>query len=173
MAKTKVQKQAMLEAYKQYLKNAGGVLVVNPNGLTPNQVNDFKMKLSDLGGEYHVVKNTIFKLAMGETGMPELSSIESGAHAVVFSGTDIAATAKLLKEFIKANEGKITVDSGILEGQTLTAKQVEDLAELPTKEQSISMILGLLDQSLSGVVNVLEDSVRSVAIIINQAFEGK
>lgn len=173
MAKTKDQKQAMLAAYKDYLQNANGIIVVNPTGLTPNKINDFKRKLSELGASYHVVKNTLFKIALNEASMPELKSFEGGSHAVVFSGTDIAATAKALKEFMKENEEKVTLDSGILEGQVLDAAQVADLAELPSKEQSISMILGLIDQSLSGVVNVLEDSVRSVAIIINQAFEGK
>lgn len=173
MAKTKDQKQAMLAAYKQYLQDSNGVIVVNPTGLTPNQVNEFKMKLSELGSQYHVVKNTLFKMALNEAGMPALESFESGAHAVIFSGADIAATAKLLKEFMKANEEKVTVDAAVLEGQVLDKAQAEALAELPSKEQSISMILGLIDQSLSGVANVLEDSVRSVAIIINQAFENK
>lgn len=173
MAKSKDQKDTMLAAYKQYLSAGTGVIVVNPTGLKPNTINEFKNKLEAAGAQYHVVKNTLFKIALKEAGQPELQAFEGGAHAVLFAGTDVAATAKLLKEFIKENKENITVDSGILEGQALTASQVEELADLPTMEQSISMIAGLLNQSLSGTVNVLEDAVRSVAIIINQAFEGK
>lgn len=173
MAKTKSQKQEMLAQYKKAIAGAGGVLVVNPTGITPNIINEFKRKLSDLGGEYHVVKNTIFKIALKESEQPELETLEAGSNAVIFAGQDIAATAKLLKAFIKDNAEKVEIAAGIYEGQALSAAQVADLADLPTKEQSVAMIAGLINQSLGGVVNVLEDSIRSIAIIINLAYEGK
>lgn len=173
MAKNKQQKEQMVAAYQAYLKKASGLIVLNPKGVKPNEVNDFKIKLSELGGEYHVVKNTLFKIALSAAGHPELKSFEADGHAVIFAGQDIAATAKMLKEFMKDKEERLTVDSGLLEGQVLSASQVAELAEMPSKEDSVAMIAGLLNQSLSGVVNVLEDSVRSVAIIINQAFADK
>jgi large subunit ribosomal protein L10 len=171
MAKTKIQKQAMLAAYKARLKQATGVFVVRPKGLTPNEVSGFKRKLQGAGSTYGVVKNTIFALALEQSEMPKLDTLSFGEHAVVFINEDIANTAKLLQEFAKEQKDKVEILAGIIEGSSVTGEQVKDLANLPTKEQSIAMILGLLDQSIAGVANVLEDSVRSVAIIIDQAFK--
>ena len=103
--------------------------------------------------------------------MPEMETLEFGAHAVVFAGDDIAAAAKALKGFIKEHEEQVEVAAGIVEGQILTADQVQELADMPSLEQSVAMIAGLLTQPVSGVVNVLEDSVRSYIIILDQAFQ--
>jgi len=170
MAKTKEQKQAILAGYKDNLSNAMGVIIVSPVGLTPNEASDFKMKLGELGSKFNVVKNTLFSLALKEAGLPELDTFEFGEHAVIFVEEDIAGTAKELKEFMKEVKEKLEIKGGILEEQELTVAQVEELSELPTKDQSIAMIAGLMTNAISATVNVLEDSVRSVATILDKAF---
>ncbi len=173
MAKTKSQKQEMLKKYGALLKQAKGLVVITPSGIGPNAVNTFREKLNPVGSDYHIVKNTLFKIALTEAGQPSLQTFDSGSHAVIFVQDDIVSTAKLLKDFVKLNADKVQVETGLLEGEVLSHEQVQGLADMPTKEQSISMIAGLINQSLAGVANVLEDSIRSVAIIINQAFEEK
>lgn len=173
MAKTKVQKKDMLAAYKQKLQNSTGVILVSQTGLKPGEVNEFKKKLSDLDSTYNVVKNTIFTLALKDTEMPELETLKEGPHSAVFVTSDIAGTAKLLKEFMATYKDQVSLRGGILDGQALTIEQIQGLADMPSKEQSISMIAGLLNQSLAGVANVLQDSVQSVAIILDQAFKDK
>lgn len=170
MAKSKQQKQEMLEAYKAKLDGSMGIIVVSATGITPNQINEFKQKLFSLGSSYNVVKNTIFSLALKQAGLPELETFSAGPNAVVFVETDIAGTAKELKDFIKQYKDLVEIKSGILDGQQLTIEQVQELADMPTKEQSIAMIAGLMTNAVAGVANVLEDSVRSVAIILDQAF---
>ena len=173
MAKTKSQKVAMMDSYKEKLGNTTGVIVIDHKGLTASEVSAFKQEVSSIGGSFNVVKNTLFNIALDNVGLPKLDIIKSGAHAVVFMGPDVAQTAKLLQKFMKDTKEKIQLRTGLLDGQVLSAAQLSELADMPTKEQSISMILGLLDQPLSGVVNVLEDSIRSVAVIINEAYKDK
>jgi large subunit ribosomal protein L10 len=146
-----------------------GVILVTHRGLTANQVAEFKQKLLDNGARFNVITNTLFKIALKGAELPSLDTLEEGPHAAIFAEKDIATAAKLLKDFIKENEDKIEMRAGIVEGQGLSQAQVQELAEMPSKEQSIAMIAGLLNQSLGGVINVLEDSVRSIAIIIEQA----
>ncbi len=171
MAKNKSQKTAMLDTYKTKIGNTSGLIVIDHKGLTAAEVSEFKKAITDMGGSFNVIKNTLFNIALDNAGLPKLDIFKSGAHAAVFFGTDVAETAKLLQKFIKDTKEKVQVRTGILDSQILSASQINDLANMPTKEQSVAMIAGLLNQSLSGVVNVLEDSVRSVAIIINQAFQ--
>ncbi len=170
MAKNKAQKAEMLAEYKEKLDQSMGIIVVTPTGLTPNEVNEFKQKLFKLGSSFNVVKNTLFAIALKEANLPELETLNEGPHAVVFVENDIAGSAKELKDFMKEYKTRLEIKSGILDGQKLTMAQVEELADMPTKDQSIAMIAGLLTNPLSGVVNVLEDSVRSVAIILDMAF---
>jgi large subunit ribosomal protein L10 len=171
MAKTKDQKVAMMDSYKEKLSKTNGVIVIDHKGLTAAEVSDFKQAVKAIGGSYNVVKNTLFNIALDKAGLPKLDIIKSGAHAVLFLGSDVSETAKLLQKFMKDTKDKIQLRTGMYEGQVLTVAQITELAEMPTKEQSISMILGLLDQPMTGVVNVLEDSVRSIAVIINKAFQ--
>ena len=173
MAKTKEQKQQMLQSYANNLSNAGAVILVEPSGLNAVEVNELKQQLMAAGASFQVVKNTIFSLALSQQQYPELATLAVGSHAAIFVSADIAAAARVLRDFMKRYKDKLQLKAGIMDKQELSQDQVQALAEMPSKEQSISMIAGLLNQSLAGVTNVLEDSVRSVAIIINQAFEQK
>jgi len=170
MAKTKEQKKAMLADYRGRLSSSYGIILVNQNGLEANSVSDFKKKLATVDAQFNTVKNTIFALALKEENLPELELVKSGSHAVVFSSEDIAGAAKMLADFIKEHKEKVVVKSGVLDGQALTIEQVNELANMPTKEQSVAMIAGLLTQSIAATVNVLEDSVRSFVTILDQAF---
>ncbi len=171
MAKTRPQKEEMFAGYKSELAGANGVIVVTPVGVTPNQINAFKKELGAIGSNYHVVKNTIFALALDDAKLPKLEVLSAGSNAVIFSSTDIAGTAKLLTKFMKENEDKMEIRAGILDGAELTIEQVQQLSDMPTKQQSVAMIAGLLTNPIAGIANVLEDSIRSVAIIINEAFK--
>lgn len=173
MAKTKPQKEAILAAYQAKLGESTGFFIIKPTGLKPNDVNDFKKKLTAIGSTFTVVKNTLFAKALKDANLPEFDTLQFGENAVMFINQDIANTAKLLKEFAKEQKDKVEIRAGVIEGNAITGETVNELADLPTMEQSISMIVGLINQSLAGVTNVLEDSVRSVAVIIDQAFKDK
>lgn len=170
MAKSRIQKEEAIAEYTSKIQGRGFVLVTHSK-LGANTVNEFKKELQRMGAQFNVVKNTLFALSLKQNNLPELDSLESGTHAAVFLSDDIAGTAKVLKQFIKDNKDKVSIKVGILDGQVVTAAQIEELANLPTKEQSIAMIAGVLSNPISGLANILEDSVRSVAIIINQAFK--
>lgn len=177
MAKSKQQKKELFEKYKKLLENAEGVFVTKPDKITPNEVNEFRKELYDIDSKFHVVKNSVFKLALEEAGLPEIESLEYGKHAVLFAKEDIAGSAKALSAFVEETrleeekKDRVTVVGGLIEGNFVDASTVKELSEMPDFEGSISMILGILDDAMSGVVNVLEDSARSYVTILDQAFE--
>ncbi len=182
MAKTKSQKSKILEKYSKKIGEAKGVLIVKAQGLTPNEVNSFRKNLYDVEAKFNVVKNTLFKLALKDQNLEEEPSLNSGNHAVLFTKEDIVTPAKNLKEFIKTAVGKnakgeeyekIQIVGGYLDGKKMTLTQVIDLADTPSKQQSVSMILGILDMAISGVLNVIEDSPRSIVSILDQAYQKK
>lgn len=157
--------------YKNKIAASKALLFVRPNALSANEAVEFKKQLSAVGAEFNVIKNTLFKIALTEAGMPEISDLADGANAVVFAGEDFVAAAKAIKEFASKLEDKIVSGVGILDSNLLTKVQVTELADMPPREVIISQILGILEQPMSGVVNVLEDSMRSVVYVLDQAFK--
>ncbi len=177
MAKTKKQKEAILADYKARIKDSKGLIVLKPSKITVNESNSLKKDLFDISSEYHVVKNTLFKLALKENDLNDLvEKIVEGEYSTIFIKDDIANSSKVLKKYtedlkLDKETSKIEIIFGVLDGAALTKEQVAELADMPDKEGSISMILGILDMALGGVINVLEDSPRSIVTIIDQAFK--
>ena len=175
MAKTKQDKKELLEKYKEQIANSKGIVIVKAQGVTPSQASEFRKELFDYGAEFHVIKNTLFKLALKESQLEEVDSLNMGSHSVVILKEDIVSPAKALKKFIEdtkvAKEEIVEVVSGFLDGNKLSQEQAKELAEMPTKEESISMIMGILDNAVAGIVNVLEDAPRSYVTILEQAFK--
>ena len=176
MAKTKKQKKAILDQYKAQVKDARGLVIVRATALQPNEVTAFRKELYGFDSEFHVVKNTLFQIALKENELEQVEELNSGENSVIFFNEDIVSPAKSLKEFIDKTKidkktFKVEVLTGFLDGAKLTKEQVVELSDMPTKQQSVGLILGILDNAMSGVVNVLEDSVRSYVTIIDQAFK--
>lgn len=176
MAKTKEQKKKIVKEYIDNLKGSKGVVILKTQKITPEEANEFRKKLYDLDAKFHVIKNTLLGLALKEAGLPEEEDLKADSHAVVFIKEDIVNASKVLKTFVTETktaemEAKANIVSGYLDGEKLTKEQVAELADMPSKEGSIALILGVLDNALSGVLNVLEDPIRSYASVLDQAFK--
>lgn len=176
MAKTKKEKKELLNKYIQKIKESKGFVLIKPSKLTPNEANAFRKEVSDFNAELNTVKNSVFKIALKESNLPEISELSHGEHSVLFFKEDMVNPNKALKKFAEATlpkDGiaKITVVSGILDNILLSKEQVMELADMTTIQGSISMILGILDNAMSSIVNVIEDPIRSYQSILDQAFK--
>lgn len=174
MAKTRAQKNSVVDEYKQKLKSSKFIVVIEPKGLNPNEINEFRKLIFDFGSSLNVVKNTLFKVALNEEELPEIKDLDSSEHAVLFCNEDFVAPLKALKKFIEdtkfQKEPRVKIVVGMLNGQVIPQDQVLELSDMPSFEGSIAQILGILDMAISGVANVLEDSVRSYVSILDQAY---
>lgn len=176
MAKTRKEKKELLSKYSDLIKASKGIIIVKGSGITPNMVNAFRKGIFEDDAKFHVVKNNIFKIALKENNYTVVDSLDFGEHAVLFTKEEIVAPAKELKKFLKeaeaeTNKAIVTVVGGFLDGVELSVEQAMNIADMPTKEESISMILGILDQAMGGVVNVLNDAPRSLVTILDMAFK--
>ncbi len=177
MAKTKDQKKSVVSIYKDRIAKATSFVIVKPTKLTPNEVSQFRKDIFDFGANFSVIKNSLFKIALKESNIEGLE-LPSGEYAVLFMESNYIDPSKMLKKFSEAaktkdKEPKVSLVAGYLENSLLSAEQVKELADMPDKKTSVGMILGVLDNAMSSVVNVLEDPVRSLATIIDLAYEGK
>lgn len=176
MAKTKVQKKEIIEKYKKMLNDFCSLIVFEPRGITPNEINSLKKEVFQYGAEVHVVKNTLFSKALVNSGFDTNEFFESGARAVLFTKNDFVSPAKSLQKFINdtkidKSDFRVEIIGAYIEKEILGKQQASEIAEMPSKTESISAILGIIDMSITGVINVLEDAPRSIVSVIDQVFK--
>ena len=164
-------KQAVVAELKEQLTSAKGVVLTGYKGLTVAQDTALRREFREAGVTYHVVKNTMLRLAAQEAGIEGLADHLEGTTAFAFSAEDAVAPAKVIGGFIKKNKldesGVLTIKVGMVEGQVIDAKEVNALATLPSREELIAKMLGSMNAPISNTVNVLQGVIRNAVYVLD------
>ncbi len=163
-------KQAAVAGIKESLAGAKGVVLTSYSGLTVAQDTELRRELREAGVSYHVVKNTMLRIAANEVGLEGLSEHLEGTTAMAYS-EDAVAPAKIICGFIKKNKledtGILTVKVGIVEGKVISADEVKALAALPSREELIAKVLGSMNAPITNTVNVLQGVIRNAVYVLD------
>ena len=130
MAISKEHKDQLVSQYGEWLKNSQAMLMAEYKGMDQKNLDALRSKIRDVGGEFHIVKNTLLRLAVKQAGMPVQEALFEGSSAVVFAFKDAPATAKSMIDFAKGVE-VFKVKGGYLDNKPVTAAGVTALADLP------------------------------------------
>ncbi|OMP67957.1 50S ribosomal protein L10 [Domibacillus epiphyticus] len=136
-------KQALVGEIADKLKNSPSTVIVDYRGLSVAQVTELRKQLRDAGVEFKVYKNTMTRRAAEQAGITGLEEFLTGPNAIAFGSEDVVAPAKILNEFAKKNEA-LEIKAGVLEGNFVSVEEVKALAELPSREGLLSMVLSVL-----------------------------
>ncbi len=141
---------AVLEAKKQVvsevaakLRDSKSTVVVDYRGLNVAEVTELRKQLREAGVEFKVYKNTLTRRAAEEAGLVGLNESLTGPNAIAFSMEDVIAPAKVINDFAKKHEA-LEIKAGVIEGNVATVEEVKALAELPSREGLLSMLLSVL-----------------------------
>lgn len=136
-------------------------ILTDYRGLSVAEMTELRKKLRDVDAEYRVVKNTLFKLAAGDT-MPiaEMGELLSGPTAIGFAKGDPVAVAKILLDYSRDHKA-MSVKAGVMDGRILAPAQVEALSKTPPREVLISQMLGSLQSPIAGFVGTLNGIVSN------------
>ncbi|SIT87552.1 50S ribosomal protein L10 [Edaphobacillus lindanitolerans] len=143
MSKVLEAKQALVEEIATKFKEAASVVVVDYRGLSVGEVTELRKQLREAGIEFKVYKNTMTRRAAEAAGVEALNEYMTGPNAIAFSNEDVVAPARILNNFAKDNE-KLEIKAGVIEGNVATLEEVKALAELPSREGLLSMVLSVL-----------------------------
>ena len=154
----KIDKVAEIESH---IADSNGVFVVGYNGLTVKQAQELRHQLREVGAEMKVYKNNLTRLALKNQEQPEIDEILVGPLAYVFYSQDPVEPAKALKEFATKSKGVLEIKGGISEGKAVTAEEVNAIADLPTKDQLLGQIAGLIN-----------GFARDIAVCVNGVSSG-
>ncbi|GAB0170139.1 MULTISPECIES: 50S ribosomal protein L10 [Lysinibacillus] len=143
MSKVIENKQAQVQEITEKFQNAASVVVVDYRGLNVAQVTELRKQLREAGVEFKVYKNTLTRRATEAVGLEGINDVLVGPNAIAFSNEDVVAPAKIINEFAKKNEA-LEIKAGIIEGTISSVEDVKALAELPSREGLLSMLLSVL-----------------------------
>jgi large subunit ribosomal protein L10 len=164
-------KKAMVAEVAAVAANAQSVVAAEYRGLTVTQMTDLRAKARKSNVYLRVVKNTLARKAIAGTPFECVGKSLKGPLILAFSKDDPGAAARLVKAFAKDHDKlKPTVLS--LGGSALTAKDLDKVASLPTKQQALGQLAGLLQAPISKFVRTLAEPhaklVRTIAAVKDQ-----
>ena len=142
-AKIFQEKQQVVAEISEKLRNYASTVITDYRGLSVADVTELRKQLREAGVEYKVLKNTLCRRATAEAEFTELDEHLTGPTAVAFSKEDAIAPAKILNDFAKNNE-HLKIKGGIVEGKVVDLDQLKALANLPSREGLLSMLLSVL-----------------------------
>ena len=167
------EKQAIAREIKEQLAGATFAILTDFTGMDTAKTAALRRKLRETGARFQVVPNRLFRAVAQEAGYAGLDAALKGPTALVFGAGDVAATAKSLREFIKANDKIPVVKLGHLDGAVLTAADVEALATLPSKKVMQGMLVGTIAAPMSNLVGVLSQKLATVVYVLKAAADKK
>lgn len=139
----RTEKEQQIEELRAGLAEAMSVVVTSHAGIDVNTVNELRGEFRKGGIHYHVVKNTLAKLAIAGTEMEALGELLKGPSALAYSSQEAPAPAKVAKAFAKGNKGFV-IKGGFLPGSgMLDEAGVDALSEMLSKEELQAKLLGL------------------------------
>ncbi len=145
-------------------------------GLTTAEISLLRRKLRESGIDYKVVKNTLAQFAVKKAGMEEVEELFVGPVAVAFGYGELSEPAKVLADYIRTTKSIMSIKGGFLGNRVLTAKEVESLSILPSREVLISQIIAGIQSPIMGLVSVLAGPIRGVMGVLQariQQLEGE
>jgi large subunit ribosomal protein L10 len=151
-------KQEEVDVITAKLRESTTTVVADYRGLNVAQVTQLRKQLREAGVEFQVLKNSLVSRAAANAELSELDAVLTGPTAIAF-GKDVVAPAKIISDFAKKNDA-LKVKGGIVEGRFVDAAQIKALADLPSRDGLLSMLL-----------SVLQAPVRNFALAVKAVAE--
>ena len=149
-------KKAVVEQVNAVASTAISVGVAEYRGLNVEQMTNLRASAIDANVSLRVVKNTLAKRALAETACECITPVLSGPVILGFSQEDPGAVARVFRAFMKENDALVVRGLGV-SGEFVDAGQLKRIADLPTKNQAISMVVALMIAPVEKLTRTLNE----------------
>ena len=163
----KEKKEQVVAELVERLRSTDTLIVADYRGLSMKEIDGVRSELLQHGARFSVVKNTLTMRAADEAGVDALKEFLDGPTAIAFVGDgDMVAVAKTLSDTARRTK-ILAVRGGILQGETITADQVRDLATLPPLDVLQGQVLGAIVGPMNAVVGLFTAPLRDVVNVLD------
>ena len=159
------EKEQVISDLSERIKGFRAAVLTNYRGLNVEQLNHLRQRLREEKISYHVIKNTLMKLASKGTDLEKLDNFFEGPTAIAISYGDPVLLSKILSEFIKT-QPSLEIRVGLIQGKVASADEVKALATMPSREVLFSQILGGIQGPASQIGALLYRAIQQMLGII-------
>lgn len=155
----RAEKKYLISEVESHLKKSDYVILANFTKVTVSDTAELRKRLDAEKAEFHVVKNSSFRVAAKALGLPEVDNVLAGPTAIIVGGKNPAGVAKVLKKFFEEKQ-KLKVKVGVLDKKVVSATDLAAIADLPSFEALRAQFLSLLTSNAAAFVRVLDAKVK-------------
>lgn len=165
-------KAQAISEFSEGIGQATNAFLISFKGITVPQVTELRKQVRESGSKYVVVKNTLALIAVKDSPLTALKEHFTGETAVAFNATDPVALAKVLTKFAK-DVPSVQFKGAMLAGQVVPAAEIQNIANLPSREELLGKLLYLMQHPIRGLAVVLNGTVRNLAVVLDQIAKQK
>src|SRR5208337_876745 len=166
--KKKTEKQQDLDTLKTELAKVSTLILTTFQGITVEDDTKLRRAVQAAGGKYKVVKNTLAERAGTGTSSEKLLKNLTGTNSIAYTNTDPVALAKALTKVAK-DVPAFQFKAGVVEGRVISIAEIQQLANLPSKDELISKIMFLLSAPAQRIAATLNALPRNLAATVSEA----
>ena len=161
----RAQKEAVVEELGQIFSDSGAIVVCHYKGLTVAEMTEFRSQMRAAGASVRVAKNKLAKIALEGKSCEGMSAYLTGPTVLAYS-EDPVAPAKVVDKFAKGND-KLVILGGAMGDTVLDESGVKSLAAMPSREETLSMIAGMLGAPASNLASAIGAPASNIAGILS------
>ena len=155
-AKVLSEKQAIVAALTEQLKNASSGVLVDYKGITVAEDTALRTELRQNEVQYGVVKNTLVRFALNNVGLEGLDDVLNGTTSLATSAGDPIAPMRVVNKYVKQLNDKFVIKGGFMDGKVISLEEIQALAELPSKEVLQAQVLGTMLAPITSLAIVVK-----------------
>ncbi len=164
------QKTALVEELSEQIRSAEAIFAVDYRGISVSEAAELRGRLRDADTRFRVVKNSLTERATDAAGADSLKAVLEGPTALAFVSGDVALAAKALSD-LGRTLGTLAFKGGMMNGDALTAEQIQSIARLPARDVLHGQLVGTIAAPLSQLVRTLNALIAGVAVQLQQVAE--
>lgn len=155
-------KQGIVAAVRAAAENALSAVLVDFRGMSVVELTDLRRRARESGVQLRVVRNTLLKRAVVGTAYEGLGAAVGGPTMLALSLEDPGAAARLLKNATTEFEA-LAIKALAVDGQVFEAAEIDRLATLPTREQALAQLLGVIKAPIGKLARTLNEVPSKLA----------
>ena len=162
----KLCKDRMIGEILSDLKDQPNFFITNFMGSSVSDLESVRKSLKIAHGTFFVVKNSMMNVVLDQLKLQDAKSLIDGGVGISLSGDDVIATSKILVNFSKTHE-KFKIKGAVIDGKLVAVDKVKEMANLPTKDVLLAMVVRGIKAPITGFVSVLGGVLRKFVYVVD------